>query len=141
VEHLLSSCKKKSPGPDLKQTIPSYLMVFQSQGGLMNKTLMFSLITAAALVLLSGCLPGAQVNRTPETGVAATQLPAVEPTEEPAAPAEGTSAPTLTAVPEKTSAGDQAARPTARVGLQGTDPETVKLGSGDIQLVEFFAFW
>jgi len=31
--------------------------------------------------------------------------------------------------------------PTARVGLQGTDPEVVNLASGDIQLVEFFAFW
>lgn len=31
--------------------------------------------------------------------------------------------------------------PTARVGLQGTDPGTVNLASGDIQLVEFFAFW
>jgi hypothetical protein len=31
--------------------------------------------------------------------------------------------------------------PTARVGLQATDPGLVNLASGDIQLVEFFAFW
>ena len=31
--------------------------------------------------------------------------------------------------------------PTARVGLQATDPGLVNLASGEIQLVEFFAFW
>lgn len=32
-------------------------------------------------------------------------------------------------------------QPTPRAGLEATDPETVVLASGDIQLVEFFAFW
>lgn len=32
-------------------------------------------------------------------------------------------------------------KPTPRVGLVATDPSTVNLASGDIQLVEFFAFW
>ncbi len=31
--------------------------------------------------------------------------------------------------------------PTARAGLESTNPETVKLASGDIQFVELFAFW
>ena len=31
--------------------------------------------------------------------------------------------------------------PTARTGLESTNPETVKLASGDIQFVELFAFW
>lgn len=31
--------------------------------------------------------------------------------------------------------------PTARAGLESTNPETVKLASGEIQLVELFAFW
>ncbi|MBS1250778.1 MAG: hypothetical protein MAG431_02374 [Chloroflexi bacterium] len=31
--------------------------------------------------------------------------------------------------------------PTVRPELMATDPETVNLASGDIQLVEFFAFW
>jgi hypothetical protein len=31
--------------------------------------------------------------------------------------------------------------PTQRVGLQETDPGSVNLSSGDIQLIEFFAFW
>lgn len=32
-------------------------------------------------------------------------------------------------------------QPTPRAGLEATDPEKVMLASGDIQLVEFFAFW
>ena len=31
--------------------------------------------------------------------------------------------------------------PTARAGLESTNPEMVKLASGDIQFVELFAFW
>ena len=34
-----------------------------------------------------------------------------------------------------------AAAPTARAGLESTNPATVKLASGDIQLIELFAFW
>ena len=42
---------------------------------------------------------------------------------------------------EVTDAAPQDITPTAREGLQATDPETVMLASGEIQLVEFFAFW
>ena len=31
--------------------------------------------------------------------------------------------------------------PTARAGLESTNPEEVKLASGDLQLIELFAFW
>jgi len=31
--------------------------------------------------------------------------------------------------------------PTARIELESTNPATVKLASGDIQLIELFAFW
>ncbi len=34
-----------------------------------------------------------------------------------------------------------AAVPTARAGLESTNPEEVKLASGDLQLIELFAFW
>ena len=34
-----------------------------------------------------------------------------------------------------------AAVPTARAGLESTNPDTVILASGEIQLVELFAFW
>jgi len=36
---------------------------------------------------------------------------------------------------------EQAGVPTPRAGLESTDPATVHLASGDIQLIEFFAFW
>lgn len=32
-------------------------------------------------------------------------------------------------------------KPTPRTALDATDPATVMLGSGEIQLVEFFAYW
>lgn len=32
-------------------------------------------------------------------------------------------------------------RPTPRSGLEATDPTTVNLASGQVQMVEFFAFW
>ena len=32
-------------------------------------------------------------------------------------------------------------QPTPRSGLESTDPSVVNLASGEIQLVEFFAFW
>ena len=35
----------------------------------------------------------------------------------------------------------EALRPTPRAALDATDPSTVSLGSGEIQLVEFFAYW
>ncbi len=34
-----------------------------------------------------------------------------------------------------------AAVPAVRTGLESTNPATVKLASGDIQLIELFAFW
>lgn len=34
-----------------------------------------------------------------------------------------------------------AAVPTARAGLESTNPDEVKLASGDLQLIELFAFW
>ena len=46
---------------------------------------------------------------------------------------------------EVTPSGDtespSASIPTARAGLEGTDPGTVNLASGEIQLIEAFAFW
>lgn len=104
----------------------------------MNTRLSMVLVGAALLLILSGCVPGAAVNEP-------TDLPATNPPtaqvngQEPTIPAEESST-----VPEPTATEDtrqENAEPTARVGLQATDPETVMLGSGDIQLVEFFAFW
>jgi cytoskeletal protein RodZ len=36
---------------------------------------------------------------------------------------------------------EEQAAPTARIGLVATNPAEVELASGEIQLVEFFAFW
>lgn len=51
--------------------------------------------------------------------------------------------PTTQPATEENSVKEEATQktPTARVGLQATNPETVVLASGEIQLVEFFAFW
>ena len=53
----------------------------------------------------------------------------VEITEEPTVEAQAENTPTVT-IP-----------PTPRTELASTDPSTVNLASGDIQLVELFAFW
>ena len=37
--------------------------------------------------------------------------------------------------------GETTPLPTPRQNLEATDPSTVKLDSGQVQLVEFFAFW
>lgn len=34
-----------------------------------------------------------------------------------------------------------AGQPTVRPGLEATDPQTFQLASGQVQLVELFAFW
>ena len=36
---------------------------------------------------------------------------------------------------------DEIVLPTVRVGLESTNPASVTLASGQLQLVEFFAFW
>lgn len=36
---------------------------------------------------------------------------------------------------------DQVALPTVRTGLESTNPGSVTLASGELQLIEFFAFW
>jgi len=42
---------------------------------------------------------------------------------------------------EQESEGEEDAAPTARIGLVATNPAEVELASGEIQLIEFFAFW
>ena len=50
---------------------------------------------------------------------------------------------TVEVTPEPTEAAQVvvAGVPTARAGLESTNPDQVKLSSGDIQLIELFAFW
>jgi len=50
---------------------------------------------------------------------------------------EGEAAPT----PMPPESADADVKPTPRANLSSTDPSTVSLASGRLQLVEFFAFW
>jgi len=107
----------------------------------MKKQILIVLMAAAGILLISGCVPGASEIQATETRFAETQgapegAPALS-----GEPGEQAAGPTLTYIPDDAQGANQETKPTARAGLQATDPETVSLGSGDIQLVEFFAFW
>lgn len=95
-----------------------------------------SLLILAALVLV-GCSPGVasplpsdQVEPSPAD--TATPAPTVLPTE---------AAPDPIATPLGSTSAPPEPTPTARRGLQATDPGSVVLAAGRPQLVEFFAFW
>jgi hypothetical protein len=85
-------------------------------------------------VFLAACAPGtsAPVPTEPSTVPATATIPAAEPTtgtaQDTAVP---TQVPSATAVPIATSRGPD---------LHATDPTTVSLASGGLQLVEFFRF-
>ena len=81
-----------------------------------------------AVLLASACSPAA-TSPTPAP-VAATHTESAAPTSLPAQP-EATLAPTAPAEPAATSRGPD---------LEATDPATVALASGGLQLVEFFRF-
>jgi hypothetical protein len=52
------------------------------------------------------------------------------------------SVPTLEQVQETAEdVAEESLVPTPRAGLESTDPSVVNLASGEIQLVEFFAYW
>ncbi len=79
-----------------------------------------------------------QPTETAVEGQIAQPTAATEPqptdTAKPAQAPEPTQAPELTAEPTS-------APFTPRTELEATDPATVQLASGNVQLVEFFAFW
>jgi hypothetical protein len=97
-------------------------------GGVPLRVRLFAFLMAA-VVGVAACAPQLPVE-SPTATAAPTELsaalPATAAPQEPA-PAEGEAA--------------SAATPTARPGLQATDPTTVALGAGRPALVEFFAFW
>lgn len=57
------------------------------------------------------------------------------------APSEETQTQTPTTDVAEQTKSTAAAQPTPRTDLEGTDPDTVNLASGNFQLVELFAFW
>jgi hypothetical protein len=89
-----------------------------------------ALAAAAALILLSACGIKA-AERTPAPPEPSAALPQVT---VPAATA-------LSPAPSATGQAQDMATPTARAGLEATDPTGVNLASGKPTLVEFFAFW
>jgi len=42
---------------------------------------------------------------------------------------------------EPTEENEKVPTPTVRSGLEATDPNSVQIAAGDVQLIEFFAFW
>jgi hypothetical protein len=104
---------------------------------------------AGITLLASGCVPEGNFNtQTPE--LESEDLPtvtAVQPTEDMSPTPSGeelvTQVPdsTPSPTPESGTENEPVVTPTVRVGLQSTDPNTVNLAAGEIQLVEFFAYW
>ena len=92
---------------------------------------------------LAGCNPvggdGAPAGGD-EQAAQATEAPAAEPT--PTAMEEPTAAPEPTPTPEPEPTEVALEPPPAfSEDLRATDPQTVALGQGHPQLIEFFAFW
>jgi hypothetical protein len=98
-------------------------------------------ILAGILVLIGGLVV---VGRKPENQVAGIEMASVEfvQSDQTASPADPGAAFNEESVGEHTQPTETTSvKPTPRAGLVATDPSTVNLASGEIQLVEFFAFW
>jgi hypothetical protein len=91
-------------------------------------------LVGIAIVLLSG--RNAYVLGDPSQTAANTEITAVEKTK-PTQPGRETNTPKVADQPLVSTLPG----PTPRGGLESTNPEIVNLASGEIQLVEFFAFW
>jgi hypothetical protein len=100
-------------------------MAHPANGG--KRVTRFSILVLAVALLLGACAPA-------DVPTAAPEAAPPEPLPQPTAP-EG-AAPAESAAPDSS-----AATPTARAGLEATDPTTVSLGAGKPVLLEFFAFW
>ena len=98
--------------------------------------------------------PDSTQEHTPESEIQATQpeplppteVPTATNTEEPTETEEGYPAPVAPFLPLVNSGNgypspELAYPPPLKTGLEATDPSVVKLVSGELQLVEFFAFW
>ncbi|MCI0521052.1 MAG: hypothetical protein L0Z70_12465 [Chloroflexi bacterium] len=97
-----------------------------------------------ALALLAGCSnPPASPPVEPAAAIQAEEANAagaVQATSEPQAThAQGLATATTGATPEDTVPPEVIATP--RPGMEATDPATVNLASGEVQFIEFFAFW
>lgn len=87
-------------------------------------------ITAAVILLGRGSEPEEVVNQPEvieEVAVEETEIPATVSVQEPEA--------------TQAEAAAEQVIPTAKAGLEASDPASVSLANGNIQLVEAFAFW
>lgn len=97
----------------------------------MKSRLFFPTLSLLALLLTSSCAPA----ETPPSA-----LPLEEPPSAAAAPTEASSPPEATAVPSAPAVDLQVIPTSLGPNLHATDPTTVSLASGGLQLVEFFRF-
>lgn len=96
---------------------------------------LFSLV-----LVLSACAPGDDFNTpTPQMENQQPDVPLESSAVAPGVEDEPT--PEASPVPTNTPLEESQPAPTIRVGLQGTDPESVVLDSGELQFIEFFAYW
>jgi hypothetical protein len=115
--------------------------------------LKLSVLLAMAMLLLAACSSEAPATTQPPVSNEAQPAIATE-TGEPVVEAETAAAVTQsvpitqapvdiapTATSEQAQATAASIKPTPRPDLRATDPTTVSLASGQVQLVEFFAFW
>lgn len=91
------------------------------------------------LVLLALALSGCSAS-SGDDGSAAGGEQAAQATEQPAAEPTATAEPTSTPEPEPTEVAI-GPPPAFREEIIATDPQTVALGQGHPQVIEFFAFW
>lgn len=106
----------------MRPTIPLLLLIFMILVG--------SACTSPAVEQQTDGLPS-------ETGNTGTEAPGVDPT----ASDIGVPEPAVIDPPETLAVASPQAKPTARPQMEATLPESVQLASGQLQLVEFFAFW
>ena len=102
----------------------------------------FPLILLIFLMLVGSACTGPAVEQqtvdlTSETGNAGTEEPRVDPTASDIEVPE----PAVIDPPETLAAASPQSKPTARPQMEATLPDSVQLASGQLQLVEFFAFW
>ncbi|MBP6210435.1 MAG: hypothetical protein KA473_13455 [Anaerolineales bacterium] len=97
----------------------------------MKRRFKFSIVSLALVLLASACAP------------AATNAPATE-AAAPEAPTATVAAPATPSAPEATATSQpvevQAVATSRGPNLEATDPATVSLAAGQLQLVEFFRF-
>lgn len=94
-------------------------------------------VVLVSVFIMTAC--GQTKQQAPDAASPMEDAPAVE---SPIAVADAAQSPTAEPVPDDTSEPvAEMVAPTPRPEMAATDPSTVTLATGDVQLVEFFAYW